>query len=435
MKHNSLYLLLIFLASLGSGVAWAQPLSTSAEPEVTRAATQDPGGIGRGINVPRLIKFSGAFKTPGGSALSGVHGVTLALYKDREGGAPIWLESQNVELDEMGRYTVLLGTTKSEGVALDLFSADEPRWLGVRVQLPGYQEEPRVLLVSVPYALRAADSATLGGKPPSAFLLAPPQDSEQPAGTTPTDQQSSAAKRTEVIVRTPAISGTGTQNKIAKWTDNAGALGNSGVTESALGNILIGGTDDDSANRLQVYGNIVSNTNGAGINVVTPDGTGYPEFRVGKADSTANTTMMFDMAGHVGVVRTLGYFPLLFSPNNAEAMRIQPTGNVGIGTITPSQRLDVAGNINSSGNLVLSGTQGVNGVVFPDGTIQKTAAGALSFGVDHADVARHEQAIRNQEATTRQVASENALLKQEIADLRAELESLRRLIADQQRKR
>ena len=40
------------------------------------------------------------------------------------------------------------------------------------MNLPGEVEQPRVLLVSVPYALKAADADTLGGLPASAFVLA-----------------------------------------------------------------------------------------------------------------------------------------------------------------------------------------------------------------------------------------------------------------------
>jgi hypothetical protein len=42
-----------------------------------------------------------------------------------------------------------------------LFATGESRWLGVQVQVPGEIEQPRVLLVSVPYALKAADAETL----------------------------------------------------------------------------------------------------------------------------------------------------------------------------------------------------------------------------------------------------------------------------------
>jgi hypothetical protein len=48
----------------------------------------------------------------------------------------------------------------------------DARWLGVTVN--GGQEQPRVFLLSVPYALKAADAETIGGLPPSAFVLAAP---------------------------------------------------------------------------------------------------------------------------------------------------------------------------------------------------------------------------------------------------------------------
>src|SRR6266446_1513731 len=131
--------------------------------------------------VPRLVKFAGTLKDELGKPRTGVVGVTFAVYKELEGGAALWLETQNAELDEQGRYAVLLGATKNEGLPLELFTAGEPRWLGVQVNLPKELEQPRVLLVSVPYALKAADAETLGGKPLSSFVLAMSQ-SEAGAG-------------------------------------------------------------------------------------------------------------------------------------------------------------------------------------------------------------------------------------------------------------
>src|SRR5208282_2593106 len=135
--------------------------------------------------VPRLIKFSGGINPPmaqtkdtesGKNALPTVVGVTFSLYELQEGGSPLWLESQKVQLDEQGRYTVLLGATEAEGLPLDLFTSGKALWLGVQPQEPGAVEQPRVLLVAVPYALKAADADTLGGLPASAFVAAtPPQ--------------------------------------------------------------------------------------------------------------------------------------------------------------------------------------------------------------------------------------------------------------------
>jgi hypothetical protein len=96
--------------------------------------------------------------------------MTFALYQEAEGGAPVWQEVQNVTLDAQGRYGVLLGSTSTEGLPLEIFAGGEAHWLGVQVE--GGKEGPRILLVSVPYALKAADAETLGGKPLSEFVLA-----------------------------------------------------------------------------------------------------------------------------------------------------------------------------------------------------------------------------------------------------------------------
>jgi len=120
--------------------------------------------------VPRLVSFSGKAINDQGKTVVGIAGITCSIYKDQYEGAPLWMETQNVNADAKGNFTVQLGATSAEGLPLDLFTSGEARWLGVRVN--GGEEQPRVLLLSVPYALKAADAQTLGGLPASAFLLA-----------------------------------------------------------------------------------------------------------------------------------------------------------------------------------------------------------------------------------------------------------------------
>jgi hypothetical protein len=120
--------------------------------------------------VPRLLNYSGKVSDVRGNPLGGAAGVTFAIYKDEEGGAPLWLETQVVAADATGHYAAKLGATKPAGLPMDLFTTGDARWLGVR--LDGGEEQPRVLLLSVPYALKAADAETIGGLPPSAFMLA-----------------------------------------------------------------------------------------------------------------------------------------------------------------------------------------------------------------------------------------------------------------------
>ncbi len=122
--------------------------------------------------LPRLVRFGGTVKDLNGNLLTGVVGITFALYSEQTGGTALWLETQNVTADSNGRYTVLLGSTKPDGLPTDLFTTEQARWVGVQVS--GQAEQPRVLLVSAPYALKAGDAETVGGLPASAFVLAAP---------------------------------------------------------------------------------------------------------------------------------------------------------------------------------------------------------------------------------------------------------------------
>jgi trimeric autotransporter adhesin len=125
--------------------------------------------------VPPLIQFSNVATDSGGSSLSGVVSITFSLYAAQQGGEPLWTETQNnIQLDATGHYSVQLGTTRPNGVPATLFITGEARWLGVQIAEQG--EQPRVLLLSVPYALKAGDAATIGGLPPSAFVLAGSQN-------------------------------------------------------------------------------------------------------------------------------------------------------------------------------------------------------------------------------------------------------------------
>src|SRR5215472_13421829 len=55
-----------------------------------------------GDTVPHLITFSGVLEDSGGRPLTRMAGVTFSIYKDQEGGAPLWLETQNVRPDTLG---------------------------------------------------------------------------------------------------------------------------------------------------------------------------------------------------------------------------------------------------------------------------------------------------------------------------------------------
>src|SRR5450432_2016012 len=146
----------LVLALLAASTGWAQ--------QTAPAVNASP--------VPHLVSYSGTLKDGNGKPVIGITGVTFLLYRDAQGGAPVWMETQNVTPDSAGRYTAQLGATRNEGLRPETFMTGEARWLAV--QAAGAPEQPRVLLVAVPYAMKAADAETVGGLPPSAFVLAAP---------------------------------------------------------------------------------------------------------------------------------------------------------------------------------------------------------------------------------------------------------------------
>jgi trimeric autotransporter adhesin len=149
--------------------ASATAQSTVATPT---SSTSPPSSV-----VPPMVRFASTRSDLNGKPLTGVQGVTFALDKDQQGSAPLWLETQNVRVDSNGHYLVLLGSTTADGLPADVFSSGYARWLGSHpANQPG---QARVMLLSVPYALKAGDAQTLGGLPPSAFMLSVPVASGQ----------------------------------------------------------------------------------------------------------------------------------------------------------------------------------------------------------------------------------------------------------------
>jgi hypothetical protein len=219
-RRSGLWLLLVLLLSISSSLQAQQQAVPTSAPQT---------------GVPRLIKFAGSATDAGGKALSGTVGITFAIYQDQQGGGPLWMETQNVELDRSGRYTALLGAGKPDGLPMDSFTTGEARWLGVRVN--GGEEQPRVLLLSVPYALKAADAQTLGGLPPSAFVLAAPA-----ASLTSTTSAASQGATAQPLATgtTPVTTAGGTVNKLAKFDANADVT-NSQVFDNGT-NVGIGNT-------------------------------------------------------------------------------------------------------------------------------------------------------------------------------------------------
>jgi hypothetical protein len=187
--------------------------------------------------VPNLIRYSGVLRDASGAVLTTLSGVTFLIYRDEQGGPPLWMETQNVQPDKAGRYTVQLGAVSKGGLPADVFMTGEARWLAVQVAQE--TEQARVPLVAVPYAMKAADAQTLGGLPASAFVLAAPSAGNAAASSAP------SGSSTSTTPPPPAPSNVttngGAANTIPLFT-TATDIENSILTQTGTTAINVGGT-------------------------------------------------------------------------------------------------------------------------------------------------------------------------------------------------
>jgi hypothetical protein len=165
--------------------------------------------------LPRLVRFGGTVKDLNGNPLTGIVGITFALYSQQTGGAALWLETQNVTADGNGHYVALLGSTTPAGLPAEIFTSEQARWVGVQVS--GQAEQARVLLVSAPYALKAGDAETIGGLPPSAFVLANGSQGAASAAKGGSAPASAGVQKNSVPPANPAVTGKGTIDYIPMW--------------------------------------------------------------------------------------------------------------------------------------------------------------------------------------------------------------------------
>ena len=261
--------------------------------------------------VPPVVKFSGVLNGASSKPMTGTVGITFSLYKEAQGGAALWVETQNVTLDKTGHYTALLGSTTSQGLPAALFASGEARWLSVQAQ--GEAEQPRTVLMSVPYALKALDAETIGGKPLSALQLAAPNggssfanSNNAPAANTITCSTSSACKSGHIPVF--ASNGGAAKVKDSIIQENGSTLsvagsasltGSISASTSSSSSAAVVGNDNTSGGSAAVAG---TSTNGTGVvatGITGLLGTGAGEDGVGV--SASGNTGVYGNGYAVGV--------------------------------------------------------------------------------------------------------------------------------------
>jgi len=413
---------------------------------------------------PTLIPLSGELRTAEGQPRTGPVLLVLSLYEGRNDTAPRWIEHQAVTLDATGRYSVSFGATREEGLPADLFAgAAGTRWVGVAVE--NESEQPRVALISVPYAAKAASADMLSGKTLTDFVLTSTlhedvrtvlQEGGVAAslatnGTLNYLQKADASGTNTVDSSVYETGGNVAVGSTQTWFDATGAPYRLGVrapnvsVASYNANVYLETSDTQAANvgASMAFGgqtgysgsrpfavlsgrkeNNLEGSVGGYFSVATPTaggtmaerlrinsfgdvGIGTPEMRfqhtsipyrlgvmspnVGPVSYNANVYVetsdaqgvdiggSIALGGQTGITGSRpfailsgrksdsvnmsvgGYFAIA-TPNAggaiAERLRIDATGNVGIGTSTPVTRLHVVGNTTITGDMVVNGNIG-----------------------------------------------------------------------------
>ena len=368
-----------------------------------------------------------------GRPLSGAIGITFALYADENDQTAVWQENQTIQLDSGGHYGALLGASNEEGLPQEVFSAGEARWLGIRPD--GQAEQPRILLLSVAYALKAADADMLGGKPASAFVLADSQSSSvssassmssasassaqpgngaqarsatsQPASRAVTGGASVAALALAPATTCASITsdGTATGNQISKFT-TACNIENSAIFESG-GSVGIGNTSP--AAKLDVSGTSIIRGS-----LTAQAGAVFPPTAAATTTQGFNSNPLYLEAAsyNTTLLRSIDYiFQWQAEPTGNDSTNTGATLNLlygvsgdvtetglsiaknGILTFAPGQTFPVAGTVTSistgagltGGPITKSGTisipaLGVTNSMLADSSIKVLAGSGLSGG-------------------------------------------------------
>ena len=329
------------------------------------------------ISVPNLIRYAGTMKdAQGAPVVSSTVGVTFAIYQQQEGSAPVWMETQNVTTDTAGNYSVLLGSTTAAGMPGDLFSQQEQRWLAVQVE--GRAEEVRVLLVSVPYAFKAHEAETLGGRSASEFVLSksakPAASGEGSTSSAPTSLTASSTAKTSDTKKLVTPSGPtnfagSTPDQIVGVTQSSTGAG---VSATASTNAILGTATGAGygvhgiANGSGGYGILAESksSSGTGIGIKSSSsgtsGTGLRALATATSGTTTGVSAyVASAAGTAGVFNNAAGGKIFSGQNNGvEKFSVDGSGSVvSVNAVT--------GKILNSTTVFQIGGQGVLGIGMP----------------------------------------------------------------------
>ena len=340
---------------------------------------------------PQLINYQGNLNQDGGPA-NGTFNIAFSIYDSATDGTQLWTEQQPVSVTD-GLFNVLLGSSVS--FPSELFKAEGDRYLGFKVESDD-EMTPRFQLTSVAYALRATQADTAQFTRVAGMSVGNSLDAADgdPTGAVFVDNDGNVGIGTSSPASPFHVKRSGQANQVVARIERGEtslAFGSENNTHGAIasdGGLIFrtnwdGGTETDTATlgmAIDKSGNVgIGTTSPAGVlEVIGTDGVKTLVAR-GNSDQTADILdlqnsdgvsfftvnsqgrLLINSAGSASVVavginnnKGTGMFTssnnLAFARGGTLVMTLTD-GNVGIGTTSPGQKLEV-----DTGNILVKGT-------------------------------------------------------------------------------
>ena len=253
-------------------------------------------------DVPHLINFTGTLTDTTGCPITDTRNIQFALYADSIGGTPLWNEAHSSVDVIDGLFHVMLGSATS--FPPNLFDGSKP-WLGITVSPDVTELTPRQPFVTTPYAYMTEESDHATNADTAAFAL---------SGSPDDDWTISGSN----IYRNTGKVGIG----IASPSNKLHIIGSENIP-------LLNVEQNGWGRALRVYnhnvcGIWVEHAGNHGMRITDAVGDGiHVEY------SHHNGVHVDSANGWAGYFGGDGYF----------------NGDVGLGTTTPSEKLDIEGDI------------------------------------------------------------------------------------------
>lgn len=307
--------------------------------------------------VPQGINYQAVARNSSGSVLATqAVGVRISVIDGTPTGTVQYSETHSVTTNQFGLFNIVIGNgIAGTGTFGAITWTTGNKFIKVEVDPAGgsaYVDMGTSKLQSVPFALFAQGSTGPQGPAGPAGAQGPAgpagaTGAQGPAGAT--GAQGPAGPQGATGPQGPAGSGTvsGTVNYLGKFTTTT-TVGNSIVFDNGTG-VGIGTTNP--TRRLQI--DIPSGQNG--IRIKNPGNTnnGYELI----SDASNNDAYLWNWESA----------KMYFGTANTFRMTIDASGNVGIGTVAPAQKLDVLGTTKTT-NFIMTSGAGAGKALLSDAT-------------------------------------------------------------------